>query len=330
MFRSVNSFRLVLVLVAAAAGVLLAAPSIRADEYPSRPVKIIVPFGAGGPTDVYTRDIGEELRKALHEPFVLENRPGAGTTIGTELVANATPDGYTLLMASSTQTVNETLYEKKPYRLLQDLVPIAPLMENDLVLVVHPSVPAKNLAEFLALARAKPGTINFGSSGPGSNYHMAAELLKQLTGIDIVHVPYKGSTGMRTDILSGQIQMLFDSIPTMAAMVKANMVRPLGTSGLTRSPILPDVPTLAEAGVPGFHFSQWVGFMAPKGTPQPIIDKLNHTITHILGRPDIKTAWEAQGATPMVMTQPEFTAFMQGEVDKWAKVIKANHIALIK
>ena len=326
----VLSFRFVVVLMAAITGVVLAAPSSQADDYPSRPVKIIAPFGAGGPTDVYTRDIAEELRKALHQAFVIENRPGAGTTIGTELVAHATPDGYTLLMASSTQTVNETLYETKPYHLLQDLVPIAPLMENDLVLVVPPPLPAKNLAEFLALARAKPGTINFGSSGPGSNYHMAAELLKQLTGIDIVHVPYKGSTGMRTDILSGQIQMLFDSIPTMAPMVKANMVRPLGTGGLKRSPILPDVPTMAEAGVPGFHFSQWVGFMAPKGTPQPIIDKLNHTITQILARPDIKTSWEAQGATPMVMTQAEFAAFMQGEVDKWAKVIKANHIALIK
>ena len=322
--------RVFLHLLAATAVVPFAARQSRADDYPSRPVKIIAPFGAGGPTDVYTRDIAEELRKALRQAFVIENRPGAGTTIGTELVAHATPDGYTLLMASSTQTVNETLYETKPYHLLQDLVPIAPLMENDLVLVVHPSVPAKNLTEFLALARAKPGTINFGSSGPGSNYHMAAELLKQLTGIDIVHVPYKGSTGMRTDILSGQIQMLFDSIPTMAPMVKANMVRPLGTSGLKRSPILPDVPTMAEAGVPGFHFSQWVGFMAPKGTPQPVVDKLNRTITQILARPDIKTSWEAQGATPMVMTQAEFAAFMQGEVDKWAKVIKANHIALIK
>ena len=158
---------------------------------------------------------------------------------------------------------------------------------------------------------------------------MAAELLKSLTGINIVHVPYKGSSGMRTDILSGQIQMLFDSIPTMAPMVKANMVRPIGTSGLSRSPILPDVPTIAEAGVPGFQFSQWNGFMAPKGTPAPIIDKLNRTITTILSRPDIKAAWEAQGATPMVMTQPQFAAFMQAQVDKWAKVIKTNHIALI-
>jgi len=315
--------------LAVAAVIALAAPASYADDYPSRPVKIIVPFGAGGPTDIYTRDIAEELRKALHQPFVLENRPGAGTTVGTDLVAHAAPDGYTLLMVSSTQTVNETLYVTKPYELLRDLVPIAPLMENDLVLVVPPSLPVKNLGDLLELARAKPGTLNFGSSGPGSNYHMAAELLKNLTGIDIVHVPYKGSTGMRTDILSGQIQMLFDSIPSMSPMVKSGMVRALGTTGEKRSPILPDVPTIAEAGVPGFHFSQWVGFMAPKDTPQPIVQFLNRTITGILSRPDIKQAWEEQGATPMVMTQMEFAGFMAAEVEKWAKVIKANHIALI-
>jgi len=314
-------------LVALAAAI--AASPVRADDYPTRPVKIIAPFGAGGPTDVYTRDIAEELQKSLRQAFVIENRPGAGTTLGTDLVAHATPDGYTLLMVSSTQTVNETLYANKPYRLLGDLVAIAPLMANDLVLVIHLSVPAKNLQELLALARAKPGTLNFGSSGPGSNYHMAAELLKSLTGIDIVHVPYKGSTGMRTDILGGQIQMLFDSIPTMASMVQSGMVRALGTSGATRSPILPDVPTIAEAGVPGFQFSQWVGFMAPKATPQPIVDKLNGAITTILKRPDIKAAWEAQGAIPMVMTQAEFTTFMTAEVAKWAKVITANHITLI-
>ena len=314
-------------LVALAAAI--AASPVRADDYPTRPVKIIAPFGAGGPTDVYTRDIAEELQKSLRQAFVIENRPGAGTTLGTDLVAHATPDGYTLLMVSSTQTVNETLYANKPYRLLGDLVAIAPLMANDLVLVIHLSVPAKNLQELLALARAKPGTLNFGSSGPGSNYHMAAELLKSLTGIDIVHVPYKGSTGMRTDILGGQIQMLFDSIPTMASMVQSGMVRALGTSGATRSPILPDVPTIAEAGVPGFQFSQWVGFMAPKATPQPIVDKLNGAITTILKRPDIKAAWEAQGAIPMVMTQAEFTTFMTVEVAKWAKVITANHITLI-
>jgi tripartite-type tricarboxylate transporter receptor subunit TctC len=328
-FSTRSTLRLAAMAVVLAAALALSAFSARAEDYPSRPVKIIVPFGAGGPTDIYTRDIAEELRKALHQPFVLENRPGAGTTVGTDLVAHAAPDGYTLLMVSSTQTVNETLYVTKPYELLRDLVPIAPLMENDLVLVVPPSLPVKNLADLLALARAKPGTLNFGSSGPGSNYHMAAELLKNLTGVDIVHVPYKGSTGMRTDILSGQIQMLFDSIPSMAPLVKSGMVHALGTTGEKRSPILPDVPTIAEAGVPGFHFSQWVGFMAPKDTPRPIVDLLNKTITGILSRQDIKQAWEEQGATPMVMTQPAFAEFMAAEVEKWANVIKANHIALI-
>src|ERR1700761_4206630 len=318
-----------LLAAASAAATALNATTGRADDYPSRTVRVIEPFGAGGPTDVYARDIALELQKSLGQTFYMDNRPGAGTTLGTDMAAKAPPDGYTLLMVSGTQTVNETLYADKPYQLLRDLAPLAPLMESDLVLVVHPSVPAHNVAELLALARAKPGTLNYGSSRPGSNYHMAGELLKNLTGIDIVHVPYKGSTGARSDILSGQIQILFDSVPTMAPLIKSGMVRALGTSGKTRSSILPDVPTLAEAGVPGLQATLWVGFMAPKATPQPIIDRLNGAITTILRRPDIKESWEKQGATPLVMTQPEFSAFMQAEVVKWAKVIKNNHIALI-
>jgi tripartite-type tricarboxylate transporter receptor subunit TctC len=312
-------------LAAAAFAVTICGP-LNADDYPSRPVKIIVPFGAGGPTDVYTRAIGEELRKALHQPFVMDNRPGAGTTIGTDFVAKSPPDGYTLLMVSGTQTVNETLYAHKQYQLMRDLVPVAPLIDTDLVLVVHPSVQAKTLGELLALARSNPGAINYGSSGPGSNYHMAGELLKNLAGVDIVHVPYKGSTGARNDILSGQIQMLFDSVPTVAPMIKAGLVRALGTTGKTRSPILPDVPTIAEAGVAGFNATLWVGFMAPAGTPQPIVDKLNQEITKIASRPDIKEAWEKTGATPITMTQTDFKVFMDGQVAKWANVIKANHI----
>jgi tripartite-type tricarboxylate transporter receptor subunit TctC len=312
-------------LAAAAFAVTICGP-VNADDYPSRPVKIIVPFGAGGPTDVYTRAIGEELRRALHQPFVMDNRPGAGTTIGTDFVAKSPPDGYTLLMVSGTQTVNETLYAHKQYQLMRDLVPVAPLIDTDLVLVVHPSVQAKTLGELLALARSNPGTINYGSSGPGSNYHMAGELLKNLAGVDIVHVPYKGSTGARNDILSGQIQMLFDSVPTMAPMIKAGLVRALGTTGKTRSPILPDVPTIAEAGVAGFNATLWVGFMAPAGTPQPIVDKLNQEITKIASRPDIKEAWEKTGATPITMTQTDFKVFMDRQVAKWANVIKANHI----
>ena len=321
-----TTMRHVAALLALATAVTIGALPARADDYPTRAVRIIVPFGAGGPTDVYARSIAEELRKSLQQTFIIENRPGAGTTIGTELVAKAAPDGYTLLMVSGTQVVNETLYNKKPYQLMRDLVPIAPLIDSDLVLVAHPSVPAKSVKELLALARAKPGTLNFGSSGPGSNYHMAAELLKHLTGINIVHVPYKGSTGMRTDILSGQIQMLFDSVPTMAPLIKAGKVRALGTSGVTRSPILPDVPTIAEAGVPGFQATLWVGFMAPAGTPQPIIDKLNAEITKIVSRPDIKAAWQKQGAEPVTMTQPQFKAFMGAQIAKWADVIKANDI----
>jgi len=319
----------VLLTLAASSITALPALPLNADDYPSHPVRIIVPFGAGGPTDVYTRAIAEELRKSLNQAFVEENKPGAGTTIGTDFVAKAAPDGYTLLMVSGTQTVNETLYTHKPYELMRDLVPIAPLIDSDLVLVVHPSVPAKNLNELLALARARPGTLNYGSSGPGSNYHMAGELLKHLTGVDIVHVPYKGSTGMRTDILSGQIQILFDSVPTMAPMIRAGKVRALGTSGLTRSPILPDVPTIAEAGVPGFQATLWVGFMAPAGTPQPIVEKLNREITKVVTRPDIKVAWEKTGATPVSMTQSNFKKFMDVQISKWADVIKANRITPI-
>ena len=319
------SRRAALIALASAATLSLA----RADTYPSRPVKIIVPFGAGGPTDVFVRELAVELQKSLHQSFVIENRPGAGTTIGTDYVAKSAPDGYTLLMASSTQTVNETLYQNKPYQLLRDLVPIAPLEENGLVLVVSPSVPAKNLGELLALARAKPGTLNFGSSGPGSNYHMAAELLKNLTGIDIVHVPYKGSTGMRVDILSGQIQMLFDSIPTMAPYVKAGKVRAMGTSGTVRSPILPDVPTIAEAACRASSSPNGSASWRPKARRSRSSINCTTTITAILSRPDVKEAWEKQGATPMIMTQPQFAAFMQAQVDKWAKVIKANHITLI-
>jgi tripartite-type tricarboxylate transporter receptor subunit TctC len=317
-----------LLLAAAIAAPIFGAATLPAvaDDYPSRPVKLIVPFGAGGPTDIYTRAVAEELQKALKQPFVMENRPGAGTTIGTEFVAKAPPDGYTLLMISGTQTVNETLFAKKNYQLMRDLVPVAPLINTDLVLVVHPSVPAKNVQELVALAKAKPGTVNYGSSGIGSNYHMAGELLKNLAGVDIVHVPYKGSTGARNDILGGQIQMLFDSVPSIAPIIKSGMVRALATTGAKRSEILPDVPTMEEAGVKGFQATLWVGVMAPANTPKEIVDKLNSEISKIVSSPAIKKAWDEQGANPITMTQPEFKAFMEVELAKWAKIIKANNI----
>ena len=209
---------------------------------------------------------------------------------------------------------------------MTDLVPVAPLINTDLVLVVHPSVPAKNVEELLELAKAKPGTLNYGSSGLGSNYHMAGELLKNLANVDIVHVPYKGSTGARNDILGGQIPMLFDSVPSMAPIIKSGMVRAIATTGKTRSLILPDVPTLDESGVKGFQATLWVGVMAPAGTPKEIVDKLNTEISKIVSSPAIKKAWDEQGANPITMTQPEFKAFMDAEVAKWAKIIKANNI----
>jgi len=316
-------------LIVAAVTLNFAAAPAMAEDYPSRTVKIITPFGPGGPTDVYTRAIAEELRQAMHQTFIIENRPGAGTTIGTDVVAKATPDGYTLLMISGTQCVNETLYAKKPYQLMRDLVPVAPLIDTDLVLVVPASLPVKSVADLLAMARAKPGSINYGSSGPGSNYHMAGELLKNLTGVDIVHVPYKGSTGARNDILSGQIQMLFDSVPTMAPLIQGGLVRAIATTGKKRSTILPDVPTLDEAGVKGFQASLWVGFMAPAGTPQPIVEQLNREINKILARADIKAAWGEQGANPLTMTQPQFKTFMESEIAKWSGLIKANNIPSI-
>jgi tripartite-type tricarboxylate transporter receptor subunit TctC len=305
---------------------VLAATPCAAQNYPNRTIRMIVPFGAGGPTDVFTRSLGEELRKSLGQPIVMENRPGAGTIIGTTEAAKSPPDGYTLLMISATQTTVETLNPNKPYVLMRDFVPVAALMNSELVLVVHPSVPANTLQEFLALARAQPGKLNYASSGPGSNYHMAAELVKNLAGLDIVHVPYKGSTGARSDIISGQIEMMFDSVPTMAPMIEAGRVRALGTSGRVRSHVLPNVPTLAEAGIPGYDATIWIGVMAPAGTPKEIVELLNREINKILLRPDTQEAWRRQGANTMVMSPQEFGAYIQSEIDRWAKLITANNI----
>lgn len=310
-------------------GAIAAVPAARADDYPSQTIRFIVPFGAGGVADVYARAVGAELQKSMGQTVVMENRPGAGTTTGTGAVAKSPPDGYTLLMMSGTQTVNETLYTNKPYQLLRDLVPISPVVDTDLVMVVHPSVPAKNLQELIALAKAKPGTLNYGSSGIGSNYHMAGELLKTLTGIDIVHVPYKGSTGARNDILSGEIQILFDSVPTMAETIKSGKVRAIGTTGLKRTEQLPDVPTLDESGAKTFQHTLWLGIMAPAGTPQPIVDRLQKEIAKAVNQPTFKEIAASQGAVPLSMGQAEFKTFLQSQIDQWAKVIKTNNIQLV-
>ena len=313
-------------LVALAMLSLAAAAPSRAQDYPSHPVKMIVPFGAGGPTDIFTRLLAEELRKALKEPFVMENRPGAGTIIGTEAAAKSPPDGYTLLMISATQTTTETLVPNKSFKLMRDFVPVASLLNSELVMVVHPSVSVNTVKDFIALAKSKPGALNYASSGVGSNYHMAGELFKNLTGTDILHVPYKGSSGARNDIISGQIEMMFDSVPSMAPMIQAGRVKALGTTGKVRSAILPDIPTLSEDGVPGYEATIWIGVMAPAGTPQPIVTLLSSEINKILARADVIEAWRKQGATAMSMTPDQFGEYVQSEIDKWARVMKANGI----
>ncbi len=303
------------------AAVCLASGAFAQTAYPTKPVKIIVPYSAGGPADIYARFVGDRLQKSLGHPFVIENRPGAGAIIGTDTVAKSSPDGYTLLMMSNTHTVNESLFAKKPYNLMKDLAPISPINYSDLLLVVHPSVPAQTLKELIALAKSKPGALNYASSGPGTPYHMAGELFKAMTGIDVVHVPHKGSAEARTSVLAGNVQMMFDAITTMASLAQAGKVRAIATSGKARSSITPDVPTLDEAGLPGYDAVIWLGMMAPNATAKPIIDMLNFEIQKIANLPDVKEAWAKQGAVPMRMTPAEFGKFMEQDIQKWAKVV---------
>jgi tripartite-type tricarboxylate transporter receptor subunit TctC len=303
--------------------VFACAPAL-AQDFPNRPIKIIVPFAAGGPADVYARFIGVRLQEALGQPIVVEDRPGAGSIIGTDAVAKSAPDGYTLLLMSNTQTVNETLIPNKPYQLMRDFVPVAPINYSDLVLVVHPSVGANSLADLIRIAKASPGKLNYASSGPGTPYHMAGELFKAMAGVDIVHVPYKGSSGARTDVLGGQVQMMFDAVPTMSEHAKSGRVKALGTTGKARSSVLPGVPTISEAGVPGYEAVIWLGLMAPKGTPAQIVSRLNAEIAKIQNRPEVRQEWASQGALPMVMAPEDFTRYLNDDIVKWERIVKIS------
>jgi tripartite-type tricarboxylate transporter receptor subunit TctC len=295
-----------------------------AQDYPVKPVRIIVPFATGGPADVYARAVAQRLTESLGQSFIVDNRPGGGAVVGTDAAAKATADGYTLLMMSNAQTVNETLIPNKPYSLLRDFVPVAPVNYSDLVLVAHPSVAANNLRELIAAAKANPKAMTYASSGPGTPYHMAGELLKAMAGIDLLHVPYKGSSGARTDIVAGHVNVMFDAITTMAAQVKAGKVKALATSGKTRSTVMPDVPTLDESGVPGYESVIWLGIMAPVNTPRTVVNKLNAEITKAVNRVDVKADWAKQGATPMQMTPDAFAKYVKEDIDKWANIVKLS------
>ena len=313
-------------LASAAAIACLSWQGAWAQAYPTKTVRIVVPFGAGGPADIYARYLGQRLQESLGQTFVVDDRPGAGSIIGTDSVAKSPADGYTLLLMSNTHTVNETLVPKKPFALMKDFAPIAPINYSDLLLVVHPSVPVKSVKELIALAKSRPGKLNYASSGTGTPYHMAGELFKSMAHVNIVHIPHKSSGEARTSVMSGQVEMMMDAVPTMWPLAKSGRVRALATTGKKRSAITPDLPTVSEAGVPGYEAPIWLGIMAPAGTPKPVIDKLNAEITKIVRRPDVKKAWNEQGAEPMMMTPAEFEKYLNGDIAKWAKVVKTAGI----
>jgi tripartite-type tricarboxylate transporter receptor subunit TctC len=303
---------------------LLAGGPVGSQSYPAKPIRVIVPFGAGGPADIFARYLGQQMQGTLGQPFVVENRPGAGSIIGTDVVAKSAADGYTLLLMSNTHTVNESLIPKKPFVLMKDFVPVAPINYSDLLLVVHPSLPAKSVKELVQLAKSAPRGLNYASSGNGTPYHMAGELFKAMAGVDIVHVPHKGSGEARTSVMSGQTEVMLDAITTMAPIAKGGRVRALATTGQKRSSVMPEVPTVSEAGVKGYEATIWLGIMAPAGTPRPIADRLNAEVAKVVTRADVRKAWNEQGAEPMTMSVAEFEKYLNADIAKWAKVVKVS------
>jgi tripartite-type tricarboxylate transporter receptor subunit TctC len=285
-------------------------------------VKVVVPYAVGGSADVYGRVLAAKLSESMGQPFVIENRPGGGAVIGTDAVAKSAPDGYTVLVMSNTHTVNETLIPKKPYDLMRDLAPVTGINSQDLLLVGSPNLKASNLKELLALAKREPGKLNYASSGPGTPYHMAGELFKHMAGVDIVHVPHKGSDQARTAVLGSQVDLMFDAISTIVGQVNAGKLKALGTTGKQRSPVTPNIPTVAEAGVPGYEATIWLGLMAPAATPKPILEQLSTAVNKIINAPDVKNNWAKQGAAPMGMTPDEFGKFLREDIAKWSKLVK--------
>ena len=308
--------------VALCAAALLPRPSAAQADYPSRPIRIIVPFAPGGSADVFGRVIAQRLQESMGQNVIIDNRPGGGSLIGTDAVAKAAADGYTLLLMSNTHTVNESLIPNRPFVLMRDFTPVAPISYSDLVLVARASLPQSTVAELIKAAKAKPGGMSYASSGPGTPYHMAGELFKAMAGIAVVHIPYRGSAGARTDVLGGQLEFMFDAIPTMTEHIRAGKVKALATTGKTRTTVLPDVPTMSEAGVPGYEATLWLGLLAPKGTPAAVVAKLNAEVSRITSNPELRRAWAAQGSTAMTMGVEEFGRYLDDDIAKWARIVK--------
>jgi tripartite-type tricarboxylate transporter receptor subunit TctC len=292
-----------------------------AQAYPTRPVRLIVPFPPGGATDIVARIVGQWLSERLGQPFVIEHRPGAGTNIGTEAVVRAPPDGYTLLVSAAANTVNATLYEKLNFNFIRDIAPVAGIIRFSNVMEVNPTFPAKTVPEFIAYAKANPGKINIASSGIGTTGHLSGELFKMITGVNMVHVPYRGSAPAITDLLGGQVQGMIDGIPASIEFIRSGKVRPLAVTSTTRSQVLPDVPTMADF-LPGYEASGWFGVGAPNSTPSEIVDKLNKEINAALGDPKVKAQLENLGGTVLALSPSDFAKLIAQDTEKWAKVVK--------
>ena len=312
--------------LAAGAAALPFAPHVaRAQVYPTRPVRLIVPLAPGGATDIVARLMGQWLSERLGQPFIIENRPGAGGNIGTDTVVKARPDGYTILIASTTNAINATLYDKLSFNFIRDIAPVATISRNTLVMVVHPSLPAKTVPEFIAYAKANPRNLNMASPGNGSPNHVSGELFKMMTGVDMVHVPYRSGGPALTDLLGGQMQVMFPAIVSSIEYIRADRLRALAVTAATRSDELPDIPTVAEF-VPGYEASNWFGVGAPKTTPAETVEKLNEEINAGLADPKIKARLAELGAMVLAGSPADFGKLIAEDTEKWAKVVKSAGI----
>ena len=301
----------------------LAAFPVAAQAWPAKPIRYIVPFPPGGATDIIARAVAGEISKTLGQQVVIDNRGGAGGNIGTDIVAKAAPDGYTILMGTvGTHGINVSLYSKLPYDAVRDFAPVTLVATVPNVLVVHPSVPVKSVKELIAYAKANPGKLNFASSGNGTSIHLSGELFKTMTGVSMVHIPYKGSAPALADLLGGQADLMFDNLPPSLPHIKSGRLHALAVTTARRSAVMPDLPTMAEAGVPGYESGSWFGVLAPAGTPKDIVNRLNAEIVKALAVPEIRERLQAQGAEPVGNTPEQFAAFIRSEITKWAKVVK--------
>jgi len=306
------------------AAILVALPAV-AQNFPAKPVRIVVGFAPGGTTDITGRVMAQRFTEQVGHPVLVENRPGAGGNIGAEFVARSSADGYTLLLTSiANQAISPSLYAKLPFDAVKDFTPITQVISIPNVFVVHPSLPVKTVKEFIALAQKRPGAISFASAGTGTSVHLSAEMLKVMTGVDIVHVPYKGSAPAMQDLIGGHTQVVFDNLPFVLPFIKAGKVRALAVTTTTRNPQLPEVPTMIEAGVPGYEVNSWFGLCAPANLPAPILDRWYAESVKALKNPDTQQRFGELGATIVGSTPTEFGAFIRAEIAKWAKIVKAS------